>query len=212
MVPPRDRHLGRCRRSEVIVPIVLLPTHAPGSHNEGRPRTRQARRRAVRHLPLPDLPGTSPSAPVSSDTTTSFRGNGVRTRLRVRWRGCDSLMLVAWKAPAGVLGNGAIFVANKPRYLWSLLPRLGTPVAIFSTPARHDRRRIRGRTSGCRIVPTATMAISQESPLVLGTCATFPKVGWSRIEVFQLRFDLWRLNITQCGVNRIDASLPVSAL
>jgi hypothetical protein len=28
MVPPRDLHLGRCRRSEVIVPIVLLPTPA----------------------------------------------------------------------------------------------------------------------------------------------------------------------------------------
>ena len=34
-------------------------------HSEDRPRTRQARRRAVRRLPLPDPPGTSTSVPVS---------------------------------------------------------------------------------------------------------------------------------------------------
>ena len=82
-----------------------------GCHNEGKPRTRQARRRAARHLPLPDRPGTSPSAPVSFDKAKSFRGNGARTRLHRRAR--DSSLLVAWMAPAGVLGNEAILVASE---------------------------------------------------------------------------------------------------
>ena len=38
-----------------------------------------------------------------------------RTRLHRRARGCDSLLLVVWKAPAGVLGNVPILVANKAR-------------------------------------------------------------------------------------------------
>ena len=36
--------------------------------------------------------------------------NGARTHSRSR--GCDSSLLVAWKAPAGVLGNQAILVAS----------------------------------------------------------------------------------------------------
>ena len=148
------------------------------------PRSSPSRRRAVRHLLLPVPPGTSTSAPVSSGRAKSSRDSGVRTPPRPRAHGCDSLLLVAWKAPAGVLGNGAIFVANKPRYLWSLLPRLGTPVAIFSTPARHDRRRIRGRTSGCRIVPTATMAISKNHPLFWELAPLSPKLGGQELRSF----------------------------
>src|ERR1017187_67371 len=86
-------------------------SHAPRCHSEGKPRTRQARRRAVRRLLLLGPPGTSPSAPVSSGTAKSLRGNGVRTTPRPWARRCDSLLLAEWKAPAGVVGNGLTNVA-----------------------------------------------------------------------------------------------------
>ena len=43
--------------------------------------------------------------------TLTDRGRGAHTRLHPRWRGCDSLLLAAWKAPAGVVGNGLGIVA-----------------------------------------------------------------------------------------------------
>jgi hypothetical protein len=62
--------------------------------------------------PLPDPPGTSPGVSVSFDKAKSFRDNGARTHLHRRALGCDSSLLVAWKAPAGVLGNEPMFVAS----------------------------------------------------------------------------------------------------
>ena len=49
-------------------------------------------------------------------------------------------------------------------------------------------------------------------PFVWELAPLSPKLGGQELRSFNSRFDLWRLNITQCGVNRIDASLPVSAL
>ena len=86
-------------------------------HNEGKPRTRRPRKRAVRRLPLPDRPGTSASVPGWFGRAKWFRDSGARTRLHPPARGCDCSLLVAWKAPAGVLGNALILVANKVRYL-----------------------------------------------------------------------------------------------
>jgi hypothetical protein len=91
-------------------------SHEPECHNEGKPRTRQARREAARRPPIPDLPGTSPSVPVSFCKVRSFLGNDVGTGPRPRSRGCDGSLLVAWKAPVGVLGKGAILVANKTQH------------------------------------------------------------------------------------------------
>jgi hypothetical protein len=65
-------------------------------------------------LPLPDPPGTSTSVPVSFCKARSSRGSGARTRPRSR--GCDGLLLVAWRAPAEVLGNEAILVASKTQH------------------------------------------------------------------------------------------------
>jgi hypothetical protein len=77
----------------------------------------------------------SPSVPVSFDKAKSFRGNGARTRLHRRALGCDRLLLVAWKAPAGVLGNEAMLVASEAqlsaRVRGSRLSRLGALIASF---------------------------------------------------------------------------------
>jgi len=145
---------------------------ARGCHNEGMPRIRQARRRAVRRLLLPGRPGTSPSVPVSFDKAKSFRVDGARTHPRAReW---DSLLLVAWKAPAGVLGNGAMSVARKfedlcPRItnghldtrLTRLMPMLFPPLATRSLakPSREAalpaRARAKPEGQGVRWVPRA---------------------------------------------------------
>jgi hypothetical protein len=91
-------------------------SHEPECHNEGKPRTRQARRQAVRRPPIPNLPETSTSVPVSFGKVRSFLGNDVGTGPRPRSRACDSLLLVEWTAPAGVVGNGEKLVANKTQH------------------------------------------------------------------------------------------------
>ena len=145
---------------------------ARGCHNEGTPRTRRARRREVRRLPLPDLPGMSPSVSVPFGRAVSFQDNGALTRPQSR--GCDSLLLVAWKAPAGVLGNGAMSVARKfedlcPRItnghldtrLTRLMPMLFPPLATRSLakPSREAalpaRARAKPEGQGVRWVPRA---------------------------------------------------------
>jgi len=68
--------------------------------------------RAATNLRPPAYPPeASPSVPVSFDKANSFRDNGARTHPRAG--GSDSLLLVAWKAPAEVLGNEAILVATR---------------------------------------------------------------------------------------------------
>jgi hypothetical protein len=101
--------------------IGLEEGRARECHNEGRPRTRQARRQAIRRLLIPDPPGTSPSVPVSFDKARLFRDNGARTHPRARE--CYSSLLVAWKAPAGVVGNRAKLVANTTQH--SMQSRIG---------------------------------------------------------------------------------------
>jgi hypothetical protein len=66
--------------------------------------------------------------------------NGARTHSRSR--GCDSSLLVAWKAPAGVLGNEAIVVASEAQ------------LSAFEAVSGLWRRPVLSESMGSRIAQT----------------------------------------------------------
>jgi hypothetical protein len=138
------RILSACTRTPRLRCVRTLCTGRAKSrelecHNEGKTRNRRARKRAVRRLPLPGRPGTLPNAPGLFDRAKLSRVDGVRTHLHSRARGCDSSLLVPWKTPAGVVGNGAKTAANKVRYpmcYWARAGRVRLGVLAQGTPLR----------------------------------------------------------------------------
>jgi len=97
------------------------------------------------------------------------RGNGARTRLHRRARGCDGLLVVAWKAPAEVLGNEAISVANKTQhsalFRGSRVSRLGAliKVCFFTTVVRS-----RSKSVMFRVPKESTPVAKKRDPSIMG--------------------------------------------
>jgi len=67
-------------------------------------------------------------------------GNDVGTGPRPRSRECDSLLLVAWEAPSGVVGNGAKLLLTRRSTRCSL--GLGVSSGLDSTIARYSPFRL----------------------------------------------------------------------